>query len=270
MKRFATAYALAVLVVSAAVRPAAAESDGTPAYLTDRIHPALLRFADNVTFYHGFSRRTVAEMAAGSAKPAAAGVEGKWTEESLSFETADNGNTALASGSLKFAAAGNLDLERRGTLVFRIRPLRWVRSDNEPNFWPLFIFAEKGFVQFGRQGKLIVQGVLKRADTIFTIVYGAKQKVIGQAVNYAGTSGWKDEWHTMALTWQIGRMGLSIDGGPVSPVPLDHELGRASWFQIGHPYPTREGAMILVDDVIILDKALADEDIRWIHEHPPR
>ncbi len=235
------------------------QTDGTPSYLTGLLSPVLLRFSDNITFYHNLDNGTVANMAGVESKPF--GVEGK-----TSFETTEEGKDSLSGGALKFHAEGNLDLVRQGTLIFWIRPFKWVRSDNEPNFYPLFVYARNGYIMLGRQGKIVEKGVAKRHDMIFLYAYGKGNKIIGRVLYHGATTAWKDEWHMIALTWQTGRIGISIDGSPASTTILEHEMGEASWFQFGSAYPLAEGSRILMDELMIFNRNLTDEEIDWIYK----
>ena len=224
-------------------------------------NPVFQRFGDAVTLWQGFDHgAATAGMAGGAAEPLSVKGTVAWNEGMY--------GRALRNGEITYKAADNLDLRRAGTLLFWMSPYDWVRDDDEPCFYPLYVFGEKGFIMFGRQGLIMKEGVLKRGDMFFAHIEGGG-KQFGQIPFYGASRSWKNgEWHLVVLTWRLGQVGLSLDGCPpeVACVP---DLGRAGRFVIGCA-SLPEKRQILIDEFIVLDRQLSPQDIAWLYETTPR
>ena len=233
-------------------------------------HPVLDRFADAVTFYQNFEYGGLAVMSVGAGRPfgqtfnqAGQGT----TNDPIVVESGIRGRS-LKAGAWKYQAAGNLDMVRPGTLCFWIEAREWVRSKNEPTFCPLMIMCQQGYLLLGRQGLIVEEGVLKQGETFFLQARGGKNKLTGNLVNYHGSKSWKNERHLFAVQWRPGRIAWSLDGGAFHSCTLSESLGQAQWFQFGVDGFLPPGQEVLLDELMILNRELTDDEVRWLFAQP--
>jgi hypothetical protein len=226
-------------------------------------NPALERFNQAITFFVGFDHGLHADIAKG--KPGPTRVEGE-----PEFHAGLYGRAALlkhpgATAMIWYSTlGGNVDVTRPGSLSLWIRPHNWVRSVNENYFFPAKIMSNHAQLMFGRQGRLKAG----RQDMIYLWARLGETKEL--LVGGGDSLKWKnDEWHLWVMNWRSNAVEFSIDGGPLNrsntPVPFD-----AEWDGSGHSHllvgAQDETAPYLLDELMVLNRPLDAEEIKWIYE----
>ncbi len=222
-------------------------------------NPALARFSDRITFLASFDDGlAAAEMAAGSHAP-------RSVQEELQLAPGIFGQ-ALAGGTLSFSGDGNFRFGSTGTLLFWISPVDWREGENEGYQWWFQSSGEGSGLLIGRQGEIVG----KRRATVYYHATTAGRKAGGEHI---GGGGWRDwpngSWHLIVVTWQLGRIGISVDGSR----PRAGEVGELTpqvWFNIGRKQA--DGGHFLLDDFMILDRPLTAAEIAiiWRDSEPHR
>jgi len=229
-----------------AVAAASAEDFGEPV-----ANPALERFSDRLTFLASFDHgEAPAEMAAGAHKPRA--VQGD-----IEFRSGLFGQ-ALAGGVVSYAPARSFPFETTGTLVFWVSPVDWAECEREGYQWWLQSGGAGSSLLIGRQGE--IKGT--RGATVYYHAVTAGHKPGGRHVRGGGWRDWANgSWHLIVVTWKLGRMAISVDGGR----PAGGQVGRLTpqhWLNVGRKQAA--GGRFLLDDVMILDRPLTADEVAWV------
>lgn len=218
-------------------------------------NPVVERFSDDATFYLSFDDHSgLADLSCGTGKPT--GQRGQPVFWNGLF------GKAMMAGSFSYASAGNLDLVGGGALIMWLSPFDWEPSNREPYLWPFRCGVANGFIMLGRQGRDL--SVNRKRATIY-IYYQVGDEKNGKHIGGGGTHDWQNgEWHLVVVNWRRGALELSVDG--CAPMALTcPSLKPQGGFHLGLP-GTPKGHRLRMDDVVILNRSLDADEIRWAYE----
>lgn len=222
-------------------------------------NPALKLFDENVRFYLSFDNANCnADMAEGKGEPT------KLSKGAKAPEFTDGlFGKALKKGNAVYSANLNLDLSAPGSLILWAAPT-WEQTKpangKEPGFsiFSAFAKAEKYNYSF-ILGKTWNQPWGHGHINAYVQYIPAKQfKHVNNMVYDMGrTSKWKaNEWRMFVVTWSPGSFSNSVNGRKSKVAQLKNLMtGKTQNFNIGI------SGKIIVDEVVILNRALSDEEI---------
>ncbi len=216
-------------------------------------NPALRRFSDRVLFLASFDDgQFAAEMAVAEHAPLYS-TDGAGIADGLFGK-------ALTGGQVVYHGAANLPLATTGSLLLWVCPLDWRERDREGYLWWVQAWG-KGRLLIGRQGQWKKP---KRPASVYFHANAPGDKR-GLGTHVSGPGGWHDwpnhTWHLVVVNWTVGRMEISVDGGPLRGRVIGR-LGDCQRFSVGGKQPG--GARYLLDDVMILDRPLSGAEINWV------
>lgn len=234
----------------------------TPAFSAE--NPVFKLFPGDVTFYLSFDEENSnADMAGGKGEPAR-------KIGTVSYADGVFGGKSLRSGQLQFDAAKNLDLTLPGTVILWVAPENWPAEktepkEKEPGFGAFYahggsyelIIGKMGGQPWGNGHMNTYVQYPKLKKHVNCIVYGA-----GVAKN------WKNrEWRMLACTYKGGNFTNSVNGRkPVTSVLPALMAEPTRFFRLGTTAKDSDQYRVLVDEVVILKRALSDEEIRKLYD----
>jgi hypothetical protein len=225
MKR-SIAMCAALIAVCAAVS-LAAEPGARPAVESPYLRPEMARLMEAVTFHASFDADSMnPDMAEGPAY--APTLFGTWDNRIRTPQFADGlfGRAlVLGTGGAVYPRAGNLLLEKRGSLAIWIRPENWQRPRDDNC---VFMMTSNSSFYLERQGPdQDKDGRLLRQEGVFYLVF-----VPGKpSATLDGGSNWANgQWHLLVANWSWPTIELGVDGGPfqigsLSAVPPEGLFG---------------------------------------------
>lgn len=223
-------------------------------------NPALERFNRNITFHLGFEYGTTATLAKGRAEPT------KTDDGEPRFHPGLFGKAMMLVGkgtsTLWYSTLDNVDLTRPGAVVAWTSPHDWVRSDTEDYFFPVTIMSHGVKLMLGRQGRLKTD----RTDLVYAWAKLGDTKEI--LIQGGDSLGWQNgEWYLWVMNWRANAVEFSLDGAPLrrqdTPVRFPTEGDGGGQLIVGAQSAT---CRYLLDEVMILDRPLTDEEVKWICE----
>jgi len=225
-------------------------------------NPACTLHSDNVTFHMTFDQGDcTADMAGGNADPSS-------QKSKIPVTFADKGvfGKAMKSGECRYQAAGNLDLSKPGTVIFWVSPT-WetVKPANgkEPGFTAFSATGRTGDYEYDFiMGKMKGQPWGHGHINNYVQYRPASIRHVNCIRFTAGkTADWpRGEWRMFACTWKPGSFTNSVNGTPsVSSNLVKMTSGTTRFFVLKSP------ENILLDEVVILNKALTDEELAKIY-----
>jgi len=234
----------------------------SPPFVTGPVeNPGLKRFNRSITFYLGFEGTLQADLATGSPDPRSVkgapefvpGIFGK----ALGLKATD-------FMYLDYATLDNLDVRKPGALAMWTAARNWVRGDEEGYFWPAKIMSNGVQLMFGRQGQLL--NPTRRTDMLYLWTQIGSTKDF--SISHGDSLKWNNgEWHLWVMNWRANSVEFSMDGGPPqrhdTPAPFHPAGDTAGSLILGQQGPA---TAYLVDEVIVFDRPLSEDEIKWMHE----
>ena len=216
-------------------------------------NPALRRFSDRVLFLASFDDGQFSgEMAVGEHAPLSVTDDARATDGLF--------GKALTGGQVVYRGAANLPLATTGSVVFWVCPLDWRERDREGYLW-WFQSLGKGRLLIGRQGQW--RKPKRPASVYFHANAPGDKRGLGTHISRQG--GWHDwpnhTWHLVVVNWTVGRMEISVDGGPLRGRVIGR-LGDCQRFSVAGKQP--DGSRYLLDDLMVLDRPLSGAEINWV------
>lgn len=232
------------------------------------INPVLTLFPVAITFYVSFDDESCnANMAAGD--PAPFKIQGEATYIKGAF------GKALVTGRAIYKAAKNIDITAPGSLIFWIALHDWPEVkgvlDKEPAFEAFRVNGKSPhyMLSVGKMG-----GQKWGTSHLNTYLYypGSKIKVDSCIVwNQGNVKSWgNDKWHMIVVTWEPNGISYSVDQKKPQYKVLQQPISNpASEFMFGTTSKSsaHSGPKIFIDELIILNKALSEEEIKLIYSH---
>lgn len=259
MKKLLTGALCGALLLCAAPSHADAPGGSTPATTNPAAtNPAPEKFGAAVTFYASYDHGAAADLSNGEAAP---------RDKKLVIETKPGlwGNAFLSGATaITYDAAGNMDLSKPGAIALWISPYEWKREEGKDAG---YIFFAKVMDQ-GRQVMLARMGNPLNKEAVYA--YGqASEK--GQSVRGGDSRQWKNgEWHLLVANWSNTALEFSLDGGTLNRqnVPgFETTEGKPGQLFVGSK--SGEAAQFLVDELMILNRPLAQDEIQAMWESKP-
>jgi hypothetical protein len=253
-----TPTAIFAALLGCATLSLAARADA-PASTPAATNPALDKFGAAVTFYASFDHAAAADLSNGDAKPRDPKLEietkpGVWGQAFLS------GQQAIA-----YNAAKNVDLSKPGSLAVWISPYEWKRAEG----------AEPGYIFFanvldqGRQLMLARMGNKLNKEAVYA--YG-KAGDTGKSVKGGDSQKWENGgWHLLVANWSNAAFEFSLDGGDLHRADLptfEKAEGKPGLLFVGSK--SGENARYLVDELMVLNRPLGQDEIKWLWESKPQ
>jgi hypothetical protein len=249
---------LVAIVLSLTLSASASDAQQASPAATE--NPALQRFNRAITFYLGFNHGMVAELARGKAEPT------KTDDGEQRFHPGLYGRAMMLVGqgtsTLWYSALDNVDFTKPGSVAAWTCPQNWVRSENEDYFFPVTIMSNGAKLMFGRQGRQ--KSGRTDINYAWAKIGDSKEILIGGGDSLQWKNG---EWHLWVMNWRSNSVEFSIDGGPLNrqdmPVSFNPDGDRAGHIIVG---AQMESNRYLIDEVIVFNRPLAAEEIKWIYE----
>ena len=239
---------LALSLLSAAFFAVAAEN------------PIYNMYSDEITFSASFTDTLEADMANGKGEPRRIMMK----DTPVTYKPGMFGK-ALASNSIMYDAAGNVDMRSPGTAVCWASPT-WdsTPQKKEPGFTIFSIMgSSKDQVYDLICGKMSNQPWNKgHLNAYVQYNYGKKGVTSCIIWDRGMVSQWPaGEWHLFVVTWGNGTISYSVDGKKSSVSELKEVLAAPTdWFTV------RANTKFIVDEFTILNKRLTDEEIAKLYE----
>lgn len=226
-------------------------------------NPVYQLFPNDVIFHLSFDNGDcTADMAGGKAEPRR--IEGK-----AGFGEGVFGGKALLTGRPIYDAAKNLDMTASGSIILWIAPVNWptekTADGKEPGFRAFF--ANAADYQF-YIGKMSGQPWLYGGHLNNYVQYPKPTPHVNCIrYNDGTTAKWKNgEWRMLVATWGGGMFTNSVNGKKSRVSQLKKLMtAPTSWFQVGAT-ENNGRYQFLTDEVVILKKALSDEEIQKLYE----
>ncbi len=222
----------------------------------ENINPTLEKFSSAITFYASYDQTIDADLTNGKgkgtprdAKSDIAYQPGKWGQAFLS-----------GLQSVSYSAAQNVDLSKPGSMAVWISPYEWQRDAQQiPGLYFVNVLDQ------GRQIMLSRMGENRNREAVFA--YG-KAGNKGLSAKNGNSSGWQNgEWHLLIVNWRNAEFEFSLDGRSVRRQEMpefEKATGKSGQIIVGAI--GRKNQQFLVDELMILNRPLATEEIQWLWE----
>ena len=229
---------------------------GAYAQTPENINPTLDKFSAEITFYASYDETVDADLTNGSgkgtprdAKNAIEYKPGKWGQAFLS-----------GLQSVSYPAAQNVDLSKPGSMAVWINPFEWQRNAEQiPGLYFVNVLDQ------GRQIMLSRMGDRRNREAVFA--YG-KVGNKGLSAKNGNSTNWQNgEWHLLVVNWRSAEFEFSLDGRPVRRQEMpefEKVVGKPGQIIVGAI--GRKDQQFLVDELMILNRPLAAEEIQWLWE----
>lgn len=219
-------------------------------------NPVLKLHPSNVTFYVSFDKGTPeADMASGESMP-------EKSKAAYQYGPGVFEKKALRSGTAKYPAAENIDFTKPGTIICWVAPVGWTMEKNEKQKgygWSVFHAHGKNYQYI--MGKMPGQPTYAQHMN-FYFYYPPSKAVNCVNFNSAGFA-YPGEWKMLTAAWDAN--------SAVTCVNKKYIVGKknvirsnVNTFSVG-PFCNKNFPM-LVDEIVVLDKALSKEEITKIYE----
>ena len=239
---------------------------GTTAIHAQFNNPVLDKHSDDVTFYVNFDAGPNAALSSGAGTPFR-------TAGKVDYANGLSGK-ALRIGHLFYKGAQNLDLVTAGTLIYWVAPEKAVKTPPPDGKEPGFIatcFSGGKYTYSLFSGKMGGQP-WQKAPLNSYVQYAHRLKIkhvncLTETINFCKISEWDPKnWRMFAVTWEPGKFSASYNGGPLTTSTLKVPMtGSTDELRLGFGKDTFPGQMLL-DEVIILKKALSEQEIKEIYD----
>lgn len=227
-------------------------------------NPVLEKHSDDVSFYINFDEAQLAQLASGEDSPFR-------TQGTVDYVDGFSGK-ALRHGYLFFRGADNMDLTGSGTLIYWIAPEKEFKTPpadkKEPGFNAVCLSGGK-YTYSLFSGKMGGQPWRKGPLNSY-VQYAPKLKT--QHVNcvekkWYHISDWSpSDWKMFAVTWKPGSFTASVNGGPMNSSVLKVPMtGSSDEIRLGFS-PKPMEAQMLMDEFVILKKALTEQELKEIYD----
>lgn len=251
-----------VLCLTAVAAALSAAADAAHASFTASANPALARFNESITFYASFDGHATADLSIGDGTPTKSPPKLEFTAGILGQALQPRGE----GHALYYDAKDNIDLLHSGSLIVWVAPTdAWTDADD-----PL----ELTFSYIRNQGKALLLTRLPTIDEAQALVtvYGARPGDLKTraVVKNKDTLHWKTgEFHLLVVNWTPGKVQLSVDGSvfesPLSLPPKNTPTDDKRAY-IGIAANSTERAPYAVDELMILNRPLANEEVRGLYK----
>jgi|GEM_PF-1262787 len=229
-------------------------------------NPVLDKHSDDVTFYVNFDAGPNAALSTGAGAPF----------RSMGKVDYANGlsGKALRLGHLFYKGAQNLDLAASGTLIYWVAPEKAVKTPPPNGKEPGFIatcFSGGKYTYSLFSGKMGGQP-WKKAPLNSYVQYAHHLKIkhvncLTRTNKFFNISDWNPgDWKMFAVTWTPGKFSASFNGEAMTHSTLKVPMtGTSDEIRLGFGKDAFFGQMLL-DEVIILKKALSEQEIKEIYD----
>ena len=225
-----------------------------PAVCAAAENPVFLQQNGNITFHVSFDRDNM--------EPDLASGDWKIARELAAPEFVPGvfGGRALKKGCSCYWTKDNFNPNESGTLVAWVSPLNW------PEKAPDALAREPGFGVFGAGLVLGKQHRQNWGKSTLNITAQYSKYSRSVHISSAGnTTQWKNgEWHLLVAVWDLGTLGLSVDGAPPRFNQIPEKAPNHSIMRIGNAQDLEY--FVAIDEVTILNRALQAEEIRNLYE----
>ena len=239
---------------------------GTTALHAQFNNPALDKHSDDVTFYVNFDEGPNAALSTGTGAPFRS--QGK-----VDYIKGLSGK-ALRVGQLFYRGDKNLDLSASGTLIYWVAPEKEFKTKPANGKEPGFIatcFSGGKYTYSLFSGKMGGQP-WQKAPLNSYVQYAHRLKIkhvncLTETISFCKISEWNPgDWRMFAVTWAPGKISASYNGGAMTISTLKVPMtGTTDEIRLGFgkdPDP----AQMLLDEVIILKKAITEQEIKEIYD----
>lgn len=223
-------------------------------------NPAQKRFNRAITFYLSFDKSPRADLAGGSPDPVPVTGDAEFHPglygRAMALIDATKPGTFVVIG---YPTLDNVDVTRPGSLAVWLAPHHWDRGQKTEYFWPVKIMSSGVQLMLGRMG-----GQPNEPIYLWAKVGDTKDVCL-----IAGdTHDWKEgEWHLWVMNWRPQSIEFSVDGGACQrqdlPAKINSEGDRTGQIFLGQGGAS---CRYLLDELMVLDRPLANEEIQWIYE----
>ncbi|OQA82975.1 MAG: hypothetical protein BWY31_02970 [Lentisphaerae bacterium ADurb.Bin242] len=221
-------------------------------------NPVYKLFPSSVLFHVSFDNETgEAEFASGRSEPV-----GKTS--GVAYKEGVFGGKALASGEFRYEALKNLDFTRPGSILCWISATDWPsekpQDGKEPGFKVFHAYGKDYEFIMGKMGGQ-PKGV---AHMNFYFQYPPPRKP-SCCINFNTAAFRPDEWKMLVASWSPETLSNSVNsrtetgGKPLIKTPT-------ASFVIGSSGEKNPKYPVLVDEVVILNRALSAEEVKTIYE----
>jgi hypothetical protein len=217
-------------------------------------NPAVRKLGPDITFYQSCNHLPmVATMSGGAGDATLSG--------HLILKAGLYGKAMLTGdAAVRYAARGNIDLSRGGSLALWLCADHWQSLRTDP---PYIFFLQAN--DHGRQLLIGRMGVRENHEDLEVYVTGAKKSL---CIVPGNTRRWKTrQWHLLVVNWTDGSVAVSLDGRvwqQSASAWLSHLHGPAGQLTLGDVHDSvRERC--LVDELLVFDRPLTMREIQWLY-----
>lgn len=229
-------------------------------------NPVLDKHSDDVTFYVNFDEGPNAALSTGTGVPF------------RTYGTPDYANglsgKALRLGQIHYRGAQNIDLASSGTLIYWVAPEKEVKTPPPNGKEPGFIAV---CVSGGKYTYALFSGKMggqpwKKAPLNSYVQYAHRLKIkhvncLTRTNKFFCIADWNPgDWKMFAVTWTPGKISASFNGEAMTHSTLKVPMtGPTDEIRLGFGKDAIVG-QVLLDEVIILKKALTEQELKEIYD----
>ena len=172
---------------------------------------------------------------------------------------------ALSNGRLSYVLDfANVTFNTETTFVFWLALLTDDKSIDGKSINPISIYGKGGTILIQRQGWK------KQANLLSNIVIPKKKGPFTRILNTAGTRNWKKaEWHMVAVSWDVNKYSISVDGVKFDQVMLTSPLsvlcgdktGKIKGMAVSLP-----SADFAIDEIMVFNRNLSVDELKKLCE----